>query len=138
MVHEERFLERIEHANPSDKYRTNADPKRVARSVLEHLMRVLNSRQGSVPIAPDYGLPDFNDLVTRMPDSIMELKREIKKCIEKYEPRLSRVKVNYVQDEDNPLNLRYEITAQLVLDDGKSDIWFETTLDSSGQVRVRG
>ena len=137
MGHESRFLERLNDPDIASNYRLRQDPDKVARSVLNHLVMLLNSRQGSSQTVPDYGLPDFNDLVTRFPDAIVELKREIMRCIEKFEPRLSRVRVNYVVDEENPLNLRYEINAQLVLDDGKTNVWFETTLDSSGKVAVR-
>jgi type VI secretion system protein len=137
MNNESRFLERLYNSDEHSGYTLQQDPDRVARSVLNHLMALLNTRQGSSLTVPDYGLPDFNDLVTRFPDAIVELKREIKRCIEKYEPRLKRVKINYLKDEDNPLNLRYEVTAQLELDDGRSNVWFETTLDSAGHVSVR-
>jgi type VI secretion system protein len=99
---------------------------------------MLNTRQGSVPAQPDYGLPDFNDLAVTFPDAIFELRRIIKQSIELYEPRLSRVKVEHVKDEENPLALRYEITAQLNLDNENASVWFETTLDSQGRVKVRG
>ena len=79
-----------------------------------------------------------DDLVSKFPDAIMEIRKAIKACIEKYEPRLRNVRVEHVPDEENPLSLRYDITAQLFIEETKSKVWFETTLDSDGHVRVRG
>ncbi|MDH5228716.1 MAG: type VI secretion system baseplate subunit TssE [Gammaproteobacteria bacterium] len=139
MSSEVSFLERLTSDNPlASRYTIEVNPEKMARSVLKHLNQILNSRQGASACVPDYGLPDFNDMVSRFPDAIAELRREIKRCIEKYEPRLSRVRVVYIEDPDNPLSLRYEISAQLILDETKEEVWFETFLDASGQVKIRG
>jgi type VI secretion system protein len=138
MAFEKSLFERIQHSEEGEQYKLSVDTNKVADSVMEHLRNMLNSRQGSVPALPDYGLPDFNDMVARFPDAIFELRRAIKTCIEKYEPRLARVKVDHIPDEENPLNLRYEITAQLISGDESANVWFETTLDSAGKVSVRG
>ena len=137
MGQEARFLDRL-NSEDSAAYRLTPDADKLAHSVLSHLVRLLNTRQGSSATQPDYGLPDFNDLVTRFPDAINELKREIKRQVEKYEPRLIRVRVNHVADKDQPLSLRFEITAQLLLGEGTADVWFETMLDAAGRVRLRG
>ncbi|MDH4273408.1 MAG: type VI secretion system baseplate subunit TssE [Gammaproteobacteria bacterium] len=137
MAYNRSFFERLNNADVRDAT-TVVDKTRVARSVLRHLMQMLNTRRGSVPTQPDYGLPDFNDMVSRFPDAIQELKKEIKFCLEKYEPRLSQIHVGHIADKANPLALRYEISATLMLDNEKSDIWFETTLNSMGKVSVRG
>ena len=137
MAFEKSLFERIQHPEEGQ-YRLNVDANKVAESVLEHMRNLLNVRQGSVPAIPDYGLPDFNDMVSAFPDAIFELRRAIKTSIEKFEPRLCRVKVEHIPDEENPLNLRYEITAQLVTGDESTNVWFETTLDSAGKVAVRG
>lgn len=137
MGQEARFLDRL-NGDGEVTYRLVPDTDKLANSVLSHLARLLNTRQGSAATQPDYGLPDFNDLVTRFPDAIQELKREIKRQVEKYEPRLTRVRVNHIMDKDQPLSLRFEITAQLLVGDGTADIWFETMLDAAGRVRLRG
>jgi len=133
-----RLLERLAESDQYSGYSSSINTEHLSRSVLNHLALLLNTRRGSSPLSPDYGLPDFNDMVTRFPDAIVELKREIKKTVELFEPRLTRVRVSHVQDDDNPLSLRYEISAQLVMPGSKSSIWFETTLDDSGKVKVMG
>ncbi|MEK6748530.1 MAG: type VI secretion system baseplate subunit TssE, partial [Pseudomonadota bacterium] len=131
------FFERLNNADVRDATSV-VDKTKVARSVLRHLIQLLNTRRGSVPTQPDYGLPDFNDMISRFPDAIHELKKEIKMCLEKYEPRLSQIQVGYVADKDNPLTLRYEVSALLHIDEEKTDVWFETTLNAMGKVTVRG
>lgn len=132
------MFERLQSPDESAEYRLKANANKAADSVLNHLRNMLNTRQGSTLTLPGYGLPDFNDVAANFPDAIFELRRVIKQSIENFEPRLSRVKVDYVKDEENPLSMRYEITAQLDLGDDNAQVWFETTLDSQGRVKVRG
>jgi type VI secretion system protein len=138
MNHEQSLFERLQDPDSSSEYKLKINVNKAADSVLTHLRHMLNTRQGSSPALPDFGLPDFNDLAVTFPDAIFELRRVIKQCLEQYEPRLSRVRVDYVKDEENPLNLRYEITAQMNLGEENTNVWFETTLDSQGRVKVRG
>jgi type VI secretion system protein len=99
---------------------------------------MLNVRQGSVSTLPDFGMPDLNDLFAQYPDPVHALRRIIKELIENYEPRLKRVMVSYVPDEDNPLNLRFDITAYLEVDDKDAPLRFETVVGMSGRTQVRG
>lgn len=138
MAFERTLLERIALCEDESQYQLGINPEKAVDSVLSHLRNMLNVRQGSVPTLPDYGLPDINDLVTRFPQAILELKKCIKECIERYEPRLADIQVEHVPDEDNPLNLRYDITAQLVIDEKRTKVWFETVLDSAGRATIRG
>jgi type VI secretion system protein len=138
MSQEQSLFERLQNPDASGDYKLKINVNKAADSVLNHLRNMLNTRQGSVLTLPDYGLPDFNDIASNFPDAIFELRRIIKQSIESYEPRLSRVKVDYSRDEDKPLSMRYEITAQLSLGDENASVWFETTLDSQGRVKVRG
>ena len=137
MALEKTLLERIDHPQQGD-YRLYTDPHLAIESVLEHLRKMLNVRQGSVTTLPDYGIPDLNSLFMQYPDAVLALRRMIKELLEKYEPRLQRVNVQYVSDDDNPLNLCFEISAYLVTDGGGSPIRFETIVGDNGKVRVRG
>ena len=137
MALEQTLLERID--NPvQGGYRLTADPHRVIESVLRHLRKMLNVRQGSVSTLPDYGIPDLNSLFTQYPDAVQALRRILRDSLEKYEPRLRRVNVRYLPDEENPLLLRFEITARLAMDDQDSPVRFETVVGDNGKVRVRG
>jgi len=134
---EQTLLERIDNPEQGG-YRLAADPHRTIESVLTHLRKMLNVRQGSVSTLPDYGIPDLNSLFMQYPDAVQALRRIIRASLEKYEPRLRRVNVRYLPDEENPLMLRFEIKAQLIMDDQDSPVRFETIVGDNGKVRVRG
>jgi type VI secretion system protein len=85
-----------------------------------------------------YGMPDFNDMASRFPEAVVEIQRALKTSIEQYEPRLKRVRIKHLPDAADPLHLRFEITAQLVTGEDDAAIWFETALDTSGQISIRG
>lgn len=136
MTFENRLMERVKSISPEREYESSIDAEGLVGSIVRHLSLLLNTRRGSTAISPEYGLPDFNDTITRFPDAIIETKREIKKCIERFEPRLKKVQVKYIQDIDNPLLLKYEIVSQVVTSDGETSVWFETSIDDSGKVRI--
>ena len=90
-------------------------------------------------MAPDYGIPDLADMVHSFPEAIRMMEQAIRSTIEKYEPRLTNIRVKHVRFEDEVFSLHFEVTAQLVSSDsGKKSIWFETTVTNNGEVTVRG
>lgn len=137
MIYDKSLLERISFGSESIATNTGFDDSVVVMSIMNHLMKMLNVRHGSVEILSDYGLPDFNGLKSQFPRAINEIRREIQNCIEKYEPRLKKVKVSYVEDRLNPLVLRFDITAELSMVGSECPVWFETVLDSAGRVKIK-
>ena len=138
MTAERSLFERIRRGEQGGERSLRVAPEEQAESVMRHLQKMLNVRQGGVPALPSYGMPDFNDMIFRFPDAIFEIQRAIRRSIEEYEPRLKRVRVTHVVDEDDPLNLRFEIRAQLVTGTLQESIWFETIVDTAGHISVRG
>ncbi len=137
MAYERSLIERISSKTP-ETCSIEFNEAKVVESILNNVTKILNTRQGSVPTRPDYGLPDFNDLAKRFPNAIEEIKTSIRECLEKYEPRLTNLKVDHVLSENKVLDLRYDVKAQIVLNGDKPDIWFETILDSAGKVSIKG
>ncbi len=137
-MREQRLLERIQLWEKEPDRRSREDSGRTIDSVMAHLQRILNTRQGSVQIAEDFGLPDFTDLIDNYPESIRDLERSIRKMILKYEPRLSSVQVNFIPQEDEKLSLDFQITAELVSGREKLPVLFESQMESSGKVNVKG
>jgi len=90
---DERLLEQIRSIERKPQRRGGDRRRRCIESVLSHLQRILNTRQGNVPIAHDYGIPDFLDFLQSFPESVHEVERNIKSAIDKFEPRLSGVTV---------------------------------------------
>lgn len=138
MAGERTLFERLSRAGAVEERSRQVDAKRVLASVLQHLQQMLNVRQGNVSALPMYGMPDFNDMIYRFPDAILEIQRAIKYSIEHYEPRLKSVRIKYRRDESDPLSLSFEIVAQLVAGRERTPAWFETRLDAMGRVSVIG
>jgi len=105
-------------------------------SVLQHLQAMCSTRLGSVPIRPDYGLPDISEMVHSFPDAIDAIARALTHTIEKYEPRLTNVVVRHVPSNIVELVVRFEITAHIA-DFKHSPVRFETSIDGSRRMRVR-
>jgi len=137
MARERSLLDRLRSPEPESSRTIHEDPRRLSESVIQNLRRLLNSRHGIVPTQLDYGIPDLCDVIHNFPDAIQGMRRAIKTTIEKYEPRLRRVSVKHLESADDPLALRYEITAELITEEGKSSIWIQTRIDRSGEVDVR-
>jgi type VI secretion system protein len=95
------------------------------------------TRVGTVLTAPDYGIPDVTEMLHSFPDAIGEMRKALKYTIEKYEPRLTNVRVNFIQGGEEDLICRFEIVAQLVNEEGPSRVKFETTLEVSRKISVR-
>jgi len=134
---EERLLDRIRSWEKRPILRNREDPRRVTDSVVRHLQRLLNTKEGNVPIAEDYGVPDFTDFLHSYPDSVREMERTLRLVIQKYEPRLKAVRVSFVPQDESALSLSFQITARLSTEE-KTQVLFETRVDSEGKIEVRG
>jgi type VI secretion system protein len=129
-------LERAADPNSSERYtRKDADHE---QSVTEHLVRMLNTRQGACLTCPDYGLIEVSEVLYDFPDAIGIVQRALKNSIQTYEPRLKNVQVRHIKNEAlHELVLQFEITAQIHLPDGRrQSMRFATTVDGSGNVKL--
>ena len=138
MASERSLLERLARAGEQGGRSRHINAEHTTDSVLQHLRKMLNVHQGNVPTLPMYGMPDFNDMASRFPEAVLELQRALKTSIEQYEPRLKKVRIKHLPDAADPLHLRFEITAKLMTGEGDPALWFETALDTSGRVSIRG
>jgi type VI secretion system protein len=135
-MRERSLIERLRergHSAPTTRLNISA----LTDSVLRHLDRMLNSRQGISQTVPDYGLPDLADVVHSFPEAIDVCRRSIRTSIEKYEPRMRNVVVNHVADPDDIFHLRFEIKGQLVTERETVPVSFYTTLDATGHSDVK-
>jgi type VI secretion system protein len=85
----------------------------LAASIVNHLNKLLQTRQGTVLCLPDYGLPDLNDANASIYDSINRIRRHVEWAINLYEPRLSEVRVIHAPDVVSPLALKFRITGTM-------------------------
>ncbi len=136
-MREYRLLDRIRAMAKNPSRRVTEDPQQMIRSVQEHLQRILNTRQGNVPIAEEYGVPDFTELMSGYPESQRVIERAIRNTIERFEPRLQSVRVTLLGGEKENLTLSFQISARLMLKDGRDSVTFDSVLDSGGRFTVK-
>lgn len=137
-MYEERLTQRIRNLERKDNVRAVDDLSYIVNSIINHLQRVLNTRQGSVPIADDYGMPDFTNYqglgIDEEAKGVSEILRNM---ILKYEPRLHGAQVVYEPDKNDMLSLRFKLQTEIVHGrDEKSVVELETVISSEGKVRV--
>lgn len=104
-------------------------------SIVEHLRVLLNTRKGDSATVPGFGVVDFTDLVHTFPSAIQTLQAAIRATVLEYEPRLRNVSVRHLPDED-PLVLRFEITAQPSDRNARGVLRFKTQMSAGGKVEV--
>ena len=92
---------------------TVSSQNRIAKSISDHLTRLLNTRRGTIPHIPDYGLSDISDIYNRLPNSKLELKDEILNAIQKFEPRLKRVRIEILDFEPADFRIKLKIVATI-------------------------
>ena len=114
------------------------DTQAIADSILRYLRKLLNSRQGEARTVPEFGIPDLTEITHGLPDSIGDMRRAIQTSIERFEPRLGKVRVKHVPSDEDVLYLRFEVTAQILALREKGVLQFETLVEHSGRVDVKG
>jgi type VI secretion system protein len=137
MSRERSILERLANRQPDVNRTTKQDESQLLSSVLEHVGKMLNTRRGNAPVAPDYGIPDIVDMIHSFPESIRIMEQAIRATIEKYEPRLSNIRVKHTEFDEEIFSLHFEVTAVLAPSSSKKPVRFETKVDNNGEVSVR-
>lgn len=102
-------------------------------SIHDHLLRLLNARQGVLRHLPDYGLPDLDMFYRELPYSEQDIAFSVKNVIEKYEPRLRGVRVRPRTRDIRNCVVRMEISGHL--QDG-TQVRFQTLFKSNYQAQV--
>ena len=136
-IFRERFLERLVRAGQSGEEDQSCSAGQELTSIILHLQKLLNTRQGSVQISAEYGVPDMNSVHE---DSFAETGRRLEqvltRVIERFEPRLTNVRVTMEKREGVLLELKFKLEASL---SRQPDIpvVFETVINSNGNFTVR-
>lgn len=138
MARELSLLDRLRTPERERRLSALPDPAVLSGSVLDNLRRLLNTRQGRCVTRPEYGIPSLEDVRFGGMDGVKELARDIQLSIERFEPRLQRVRVRVLPRTEELTTVRFEIVAELVTPDGRSRVAFETRLDDSGRLVVGG
>ena len=140
MANERTIFERLLDPKP-DRDRSYASRERrkqaLVYSIMRHLRDLLNSRQGCCEILEDYGMPDLESKHDGRIMLAAEMESEIRRMINRYEPRLASVHVRMEQTDELHMTPRFEITARLnVRDDFPKNVSFTTMVDPLGKFNV--
>lgn len=137
MKREQSLLTRLEADPRQSRYTTELNIERLLENISQNVQDMLNVRLGSVLALDDYGMPDFNDVVKEFPDATTRIRNAIRDFLVKYEPRLANVQVVHNHDPDQPLLLKFSISADLKLPHKTSKVSFNTVLTGAGQATVK-
>ena len=129
------LFERLADPEKDARRTIRTDTQELADSVMHHLQKLLNTRQGHAPIRPDYGMPDFTDCAESLPETLDKVRRAIKEVIEAFEPRLRQVRITHMQSDDNLL-LHFGISGQLVAGKQRISTFFSTRVAPTGGAEV--
>lgn len=133
---EERLLERIRNLERNPQERAPHSLSREVDSIINHLQRLLNTRQGSTVIAEDYGIPDITNFPgSDFSETAREMEQVLKDVVQRFEPRLARVQASFSPQRDDLLTLRFKIEAVLARDKS-TPVAFETVVNAEGRVNV--
>jgi len=131
-----RLLERIELGEPKNCYEEIVSHRHLIESIHLHLADLLNTHAGNAMIDQDYGLPDFNDVLSSNRNLVINIRQHIRTSIEKFEPRLKNVEVHYLQDSNNALQLSFAISGEITHNGNKKSMSLSVFMGIDGQFNV--
>lgn len=132
---QQRLLERLRvhgagAAAPGTEY------ENVVQSILSHIHNILCTRNGTVLIDEDYGMPDvFFSQGIRFRESTSRMSNAIVSVIRKFEPRLKNVSIVQLSDKDDLLMQRFGVKGYLT-DSSAQSIEFIVTISSEAKITV--
>jgi type VI secretion system protein len=130
------LFERLRNPEGTSIHTMQEDAGALLESILRNLGRILNSRTGQAPAQMDYGIPSPSEIAQGYPESLTTVQKNIRLCIEHYEPRLRDVKVMQIETSGQQMAVRFQITARLVTTTESRQVSFDTMLDPAGHVNL--
>jgi type VI secretion system protein len=107
--------------------------ERRTRSVMDHLHRLFNTREGGLPHLSGYGLPDISEIYRSMPDSLEQLRAALERAVSHYEPRLRNVRVTSRAGTTRGPVLQFILSGELR---GAGTVRFQTTFVGTGSSAI--
>jgi type VI secretion system protein len=137
-VKERRLLERIAAWGDGEERTNRTQVEILVRSVVDHLRRLLNTRQGSVLLDPKFGVPDFTNLAGGLTaGSVSDVEEEIRRMVLKYEPRIKSPKVTVSRESTDVLSIQFGLQGRLEVDGREIPLQLSTTIGANGKVQIR-
>lgn len=131
------LLEKLEEYEKNPDIRGIWDSSKIQDSVLNSLSKILNSRQGGSLSAPDFGMPDFTNIPGFINlETYRDFELNIKNVIEKYEPRLKNVSVEYIKAEKRFFMLKFKVEGNIVLPGSVIPVSIQTVIEPEGKIII--
>lgn len=136
-MRERRLLERISGWEQGLARTNLTSTETLVASVMEHLSRILNTRQGSVQLDPHFGVPDFTNMAGGLEGgSTSDIEDEIQRMVSRYEPRIRSPKVKLQREGSDLMSIRFSLEGTLAANDRDIPLRLSTTVNSDGRVTV--
>ncbi len=136
-MREDRLLERISRWEDADERRNLASADILLESIIKHLQRILNTRKGSVPIDPEFGVPDFTNLASNYTSNLnVDIERDIRTLLQRYEPRLKSPRLRVLEERPDVLSLSFELLGSVMIGNDEVPIRLSTRIGSQGRIRI--
>ncbi|MFM2484452.1 type VI secretion system baseplate subunit TssE [Celerinatantimonas yamalensis] len=130
------FFERLDADSQKRSVTQGPNVCDVLKSIKCNVANILNTRMGESLSSPELGLVDFNDAMLGSTDLAMFVRLAIRRCIERYEPRLCNLDVHVLQDPDQPLDLRFQVFANIHRGALHESVQIELVLENSRKYKV--
>lgn len=138
-MHELRLLERVAGLERDAGRSSQTQAQVLAASILEHLRRILNTRQGSAPIDAHFGVPDFTNLAgSLVAGETAQIIEEIGAMIARYEPRLMQPRLALAEHGQDVLSLSFILEGRIRVDERDIALRVVTRVSSDGRVTLAG
>jgi len=131
-------LERIRRAaNPVSSERATWRAEDLESAIVDHLGRLLSTRQGGSLTAPDYGVPELTELSNNFTDALAMAQRALKSTLTTYEPRLKNVQVRGTKFDLLEMQFEFEVTGTIQHADGRrTALRIALGVDSGSKLRI--
>lgn len=132
------MLERLRRAaDPVSAERATWRAEDLESAIVDHLARLLSTRQGGSLTAPDYGVPDLSELSNNFPDALAMAQRALKSSLTTYEPRLKNVQVRGTKFDLVTMQFDFEVTGTIQHADGRrTALRIGLGVDSGSKLRI--
>ncbi|WP_244212811.1 type VI secretion system baseplate subunit TssE [Pseudomonas plecoglossicida] len=109
----------------------------LTQSILQHLQRILNTRQGTVLIDPEFGVPDFTNLAgSFVTGETSQMIENITRMVARYEPRLKSPRIVMGEDAQEVLSLSFSLSGVVSINDRDMPLHLATRVSSDGRVSL--
>ena len=134
-MRERRLLERVSYWERGVDRSSQTQAETLVRSICNYLIRLLNTRQGSAPIDPLFGVPDLANVAGGLSSgATADIEEELRRVISRYEPRLLKPRVTAVAQGTEVLSLSFSVSGMIDVDHQLIPLQLSTRPDGNGRL----